>query len=87
MQLTDAASGARSDDIHTLRTRGIHYVIPEMWDGTFSSPLNPHGDKFLRGFNHTETARFLCPEHCLAEFDSNPEYFQLLYTGTSTDAI
>jgi hypothetical protein len=74
MQLAEAASGARSDDIHTLRVRGIHYIIPDMWEGTFSSPLNPHGEKNIRGFNHVETARLLCPEHRLAEFDSDPEF-------------
>jgi hypothetical protein len=71
------ASNAWSDDIHTLRKKGIRFILK--LDGNFNMasfdpPLDPEGDMAQRGWKHRQTARMLTPRRSLADFDRDPEY-------------
>ena len=72
-----AFTRSRSEIIHELRVHGIKYILD--LDGnylldTFRPSLDVRGSKSLRGFHHIQTARLLCPRHCLREFDDDPQY-------------
>ncbi|TFK38280.1 hypothetical protein BDQ12DRAFT_723616 [Crucibulum laeve] len=74
-QLSSAAATARQEDTAALKNRILGYIHLDMLNGVLKPPLTSAHAKSLRGFNHPEIARLLCPIKQLGEFDADPNAF------------
>jgi hypothetical protein len=71
--MENAANSARCDDTGSLKHNGLQYLLKEPAKDRFDPPiLKTHG-KAVRGWNHTTTARLLCPARDILEFDEDPQ--------------
>ncbi|KAG1904887.1 uncharacterized protein F5891DRAFT_1184309 [Suillus fuscotomentosus] len=73
--LTCAANDARSDDTGSLMREGLVYMLKNPETDQFNPPLLKQHGKIVRGWNHPQTARLLCPMRMLDVFDKNPQDF------------
>jgi hypothetical protein len=74
LQLTEAANGARSDDIGSLVHDGLEYIALDLPSKVLEPriPIKQKKD-ISRGFKHPVLARLLCPVKYLANFDADPK--------------
>ncbi|THU94753.1 hypothetical protein K435DRAFT_966736 [Dendrothele bispora CBS 962.96] len=74
--MNSALSGARSDDIKTLRNDILAYVALHLGIDSLTPPINAKSSKSTTcRFNHPELGRLLCPTPLVAEYDKNLESF------------
>lgn len=73
--MENAANSARCDDTGSLKHNGLQYLLKDPAKDRFDPPiLKTHG-KAVRGWNHTTTARLLCPARDILEFDEDPHAY------------
>lgn len=76
IQMTDRAGNGRSDDSKNLKWEVCRYMLEDP-TAQLQPPLpyisGPAGKSGYRGFHHPVTARLLCPQTKLHEFDDNAE--------------
>ena len=68
--MDSAARKARGNDLGSLRHKAITFVTGN--DGK-ATELTKIVKKSKRGFRHHDTARMLCPQLSLNDFDANPD--------------
>ncbi|KAG1878187.1 hypothetical protein F4604DRAFT_1923747 [Suillus subluteus] len=73
--MENTANSARCDDTGSLKHNGLQYLLKDPAKDRFDPPiLKTHG-KAVRGWNHTATARLLCPARDIVEFDEDPHAY------------
>jgi hypothetical protein len=75
--MESAANAARCDDTGSLKHTGLQYMLNDPTKDRFDPPILKSHSKALRGWNHPQTARLLCPARDIAEFDVDPQYVLL----------
>ena len=70
--MTDAAKGARSDDTGGLKVKAVLYMPFNPKQEACIPPITNEKSKSDRGFNHPMTARLLCPQKLIGEYDADP---------------
>ena len=69
-QLSSAANSARSDDSGSLK-KCVEYILPNPQVHCIEPPIGGGQTKTIRGFNHFQTARLLCPKRRLSSFEKD----------------
>lgn len=71
-------SDQRSTDLGSVKHAGLGYLLP---DGKSLEPsITKSEDKSMRGFNHPQIARMLCPRKKLDVFDEDPDTYVIFLT-------
>lgn len=76
--MESAANAARCDDTGSLKHTGLQYMLSDPAKDRFDPPILKSHSKALRGWNHPQTARLLCPARDITEFDMDPQYVLVL---------
>ncbi|KAG1755335.1 hypothetical protein EDD22DRAFT_957388 [Suillus occidentalis] len=73
--MENTTNSAHCDDTGSLKHNGLQYLLKDPAKDRFDPPiLKTHG-KAVRGWNHTATARLLCPARDILEFDEDPHAY------------
>jgi hypothetical protein len=70
--MNKAIIGAACDDRKGLKNDLITYIVKDRKTETIRPPILREEGKSVRGFAHKRTARLLCPQSLLAEFNADP---------------
>lgn len=76
--MESAANAAHCDDTGSLKHTGLQYMLSDPAKDRFDPPILKSHSKALRGWNHPQTARLLCPARDITEFDMDPQYVLVL---------
>lgn len=72
--MISASSTAKSNDVSSLKANVLVYTGLIHEGQQLNPPILPNNKKSLvRGFNHIQLARLLCPARLLEDFDKDPE--------------
>jgi hypothetical protein len=75
--MESAANAAHCDDTGSLKHTGLQYMLNDPTKDRFNPLILKSHSKALRGWNHPQTARLLCPAWDITEFDVDPQYVLL----------
>ena len=71
-------SDQRSTDLGSVKYAGLGYLLA---NGKSLEPsIAKSEDKSMRGFNHPQIMRMLCPWKKLDVFDEDPDMYVILFT-------
>ncbi|KAG1857769.1 hypothetical protein F4604DRAFT_1931249 [Suillus subluteus] len=73
--MESAANAAHCDDMGSLKHTGLQYMLNDPTKDRFDPPILKSHSQALRGWNHPQTARLLCPARDIAEFDVDPQSY------------
>ena len=70
-------SDGRSADLSSIKHKGLQYVPLNMYSKADvpDPPVPEVEDKLMRGLNHPQLSRLLCPRKKLDWFDEDPERY------------
>jgi hypothetical protein len=73
-------SEGRSADLSSVKHKGLQYIGLNMYSkaDALDPPIPEIEDKSMRGLNHPQLARLLCPRKKLDWFDEDPDSYAFL---------